>query len=74
MNPLKKGKGTKKGNGENEEKKSNNRKKWGYLTHEILPWRSAFDDKPFYKVSLSTVQIKLDRVGQAHKYTKYYLT
>ena len=56
----------KEGKGENKVKK-NNRKKRVYLLYEILPWRNSFDDKPSYKVSSSTVQKKLDRVGKAQK-------
>ena len=63
------------GRGENKvKKKKKNRKKRGYLPDEILPRRNSFDDKSFYKVSSSTVQKILDRVGKAHKLSKYCLT
>ena len=61
------------GRGENKVKKKN-RKKRGYLPDEILPRRNSFDDKSFYKVSSSTVQKILDRVGKAQKLSKYCLT
>ena len=63
------------GRGENKVKKiKKNIKKRGYLPDEIRPRRNSFDDKFFYKVSSSTVQKILDRVGKAHKLSKYCLT
>ena len=63
------------GRGENKVKKKRKKKKEkGYLSYEILPRRNSFDDKSFYKVSSSTVQKILDRVGKAHKISKYCLT
>ena len=55
-------------------KKIKTGKKRGYLPYENLLRRNSFDDKHFYKVSSSTVQKILDRIGKAHKLSKFCLT